>query len=169
MSHKFFRADDITDAALGVVLLVVLTGCFVETPRREVAVMRVAPAPVQRVVVVEDDYVYYPGYEVYYSSNRRQYVYRDGNAWVTRPGPPHISLDVLLASPSVRMDFHDAPASHHEGIVRSYPRNWAPAGEVHAVKRDLQEERKGDDKRGKKDDRKDDRKDERKDDRKDDR
>ena len=94
-------------------------------------------------VVQQDDYVYYPAYEVYYSSSRHDYRYRDGNAWVTRAAPPHVSVDVLFASPSVRLDFHDAPERHHEEIMRSYPRTWAPPA------------------RGR-DDRKDDRKDERK-------
>ena len=36
------------------------------------------------VFVVQDDYVYYPDYEIYYSSSRHQYAYREGNAWVSR-------------------------------------------------------------------------------------
>jgi hypothetical protein len=80
------------------------------------------------VHVVHDDYVYYPGYEVYYSSSRRQYTYRDGRSWVSRPAPPRVSVDVLFASPSVRLDFHDAPSVHHERVVRQYPKHWAPPG-----------------------------------------
>lgn len=80
---------------------------------------------------VRDDYVYYPGYEVYYNSNRRQYTYREGNAWVSRPAPPRVAVDVLLASPAVRLDFHDAPQAHHEAIVRQYPKHWAPPGQPH--------------------------------------
>lgn len=76
------------------------------------------------VVVYEDDYDYYPGYEVYYSRNRREYVYRDGSQWVRRPEPSGITLDVLLATPSVRVDFHDSPERHHDSVVRRYPRNW---------------------------------------------
>ena len=34
---------------------------------------------------VQDDYVYYPGYQVYCSSNHRQYIYLENRAWVTRP------------------------------------------------------------------------------------
>ena len=94
---------------------------------------------------MEYDYVYYPGYEIYYSSSHHNYRFRDGNAWVTRSAPPHVSVDVLFAAPSVRMDFHDAPERHHENIIRSYPKNWAPPG-------------KG---RGDRDERKDDRKDQR--------
>ena len=84
--------------------------------------------------MVQDDYVYYPGYQVYYSGNTRQYVYLEGSAWVTRPAPPRVSADVLFASPSVRLDFHDAPAVHHETVVQTYPKNWAPPGWNHGNK-----------------------------------
>ena len=112
--------------ALAATLLVTLTGCvgYVDGPR---AGVYVAPP----VVVMEDDYVYYPNYEIYYSSSRHQYAYRDGNGWVARPAPRGVSVNVLFASPSVRMNFHDAPANHHAEIVRQYPRNWAPAGPHH--------------------------------------
>jgi hypothetical protein len=76
------------------------------------------------VVVYEDDYDYYPGHEVYYSRNRQEYVYRDGSQWVRRREPSGVTLDVLLATPSVRVDFRDSPERHHDSVVRRYPRNW---------------------------------------------
>jgi len=76
------------------------------------------------VVVAEDNYVYYPSYGVYYNTSRHQYAYMDGGAWVSRPAPMGVSADVLLASPSVKMDFHDSPANHHEAMVRKYPKNY---------------------------------------------
>ena len=114
---------------LGSALLGTLTGCigYVDGPRARVY----APPPpvyVESGVVVQDDYIYYPDYEVYYSSSRRQYVYLEGRAWVTRPSPPRVSVGVLFASPSVRLDFHDSPASHHPTVVRQYPKHWAPPG-----------------------------------------
>ena len=120
-----------TSFVFGAGLLCVLTGCvsYVDGPRA-----RVYPEPpmayVQPEIVVQDDYVYYPGYQVYYSSNHRHYIYLEGRSWVTRPSPPRVSVDVLFASPSVRVDFHDAPAAHHTAIVRTYPRNWAPPGQT---------------------------------------
>ena len=89
---------------------------------------------VEAAVVVQDDYVYYPGYQVYYSHNRRQYIYQDGRSWVTRNGPPRVSVDVLFASPSVRLDFHDAPSIHHATVVQTYPKHWAPPGSSHGNK-----------------------------------
>jgi hypothetical protein len=44
--------------------------------------------------------------------------------WVTAPAPEGVSIDVLLASPSVRMDFHDTPEHHHAEIIKKYPRDW---------------------------------------------
>ena len=112
---------------LGTALLGALTGCigYVDGPRARVYAPH-PPVYVEGGVVVQDDYVYYPDYEVYYSSSRRQYAYREGNAWVARPSPRGVSVDMLLASPSVRMDFHDSPANHHAAVVQQYPRNWAP-------------------------------------------
>ena len=86
-----------------------------------------APPPMVAVEVA-DDYVYYPGYQVYYSSNRRLFLYQEGRAWVSRPAPPRVSAEILFAAPSVRLDFHDSPARHHATVVRQYPKHWAPPG-----------------------------------------
>jgi len=123
---KFSRIGFVFAAAL----LGVLTGCvsYVDRPHHDHARGYPPPPPVyvEPVVVVQDDYVYYPGYQVYYSSNRRQYIYQDGRSWVTRPAPPRVSVDVLFASPSVRLDFHDSPSIHHARVVKQYPKHWAP-------------------------------------------
>jgi hypothetical protein len=113
-----------------IALVGVLTGCagHVDRPSRARVYAPPPPAYVETRVVVQDNYVYYPGYQVYYSSNTRQYVYQDGRSWVSRPAPPRVSANVLFASPSVRLDFHDSPAIHHAKVVRQYPKNWAPPG-----------------------------------------
>lgn len=74
-------------------------------------------------VVYEDDYDYYPGYEVYYARNHREFIYRDGDRWV-RTTSPRVPSRVLLSSPSVRVEFRDSPDRHHDYVVRRYPRNW---------------------------------------------
>lgn len=108
----------------GLTALGTLTGCvgYVEGPSRGGAYV---PPP---SVYVESaaDYVYYPSYQVYYSSHTHQYVYPEGRAWVARPAPPHVSASVLFASPSVRLDFRDHPSTHHASVVQRYPRNWVP-------------------------------------------
>ena len=135
--NHFFKADK-AGCALGAVLLLTLTGCVGYVDRPPQGSVYMAPP----VVVVQDDYVYYPDYEIYYSSSRHQYAYMEGGAWVARPGPRGVSVDVLLASPSVRMDFHDSPAHHHAAVVQKYPRNWAPSGSNQG-----QKENRKDDKR----------------------
>ena len=109
-------------------LLGALTGCigYVDGPRQGGVYVEPPSARVEAGILVQDDYVYYPGYEVYYSGYRHQYIYRDGRAWVSRPEPPRVSVDVLFASPSVRLGFHDSPAFHHASVVRQYPKHWAP-------------------------------------------
>ena len=124
--NLFFQTNKLS-LVLSAALLTALTGCvgYVDGPR---AGVYVAPPVVETGVVVEDDYVYYPNYEVYYSGSRHQYFYQDGGAWVSRPAPRGVSVNVLLASPSVRMNFHDSPANHHAEIARQYPKNWKPSG-----------------------------------------
>jgi hypothetical protein len=135
----FFKAGFV----LGAVLLVTLTGCIGYVDRPRPGSVYVAPPVMEATVVMQDDYVYYPGYEVYYSSSRHQYAYMERGAWVSRPSPRGVSVDVLLASPSVRMDFHDSPAQHHAAVVKQYPKNWAPPGSNQG-----QKENRGNDKRG---------------------
>jgi hypothetical protein len=115
----FHQADQI-GLVLCVAFLGTLTGCvgYLDGPR----------AGIETTFVVQDDYVYYPSYECYYSVSRHQYAYREGNAWVMRPAPRGVPLNVLQASPSVRMDFHDSPAHHHATVVKQYPKNWSPSG-----------------------------------------
>jgi len=86
----------------------------------------VATPVVQGPVVVEEGLIYYPNYEVYYDPGARMYWYSHEGNWVRGPAPVGVSLDVLLASPSARMDFRDSPANHHNVVVRQYPRNWRP-------------------------------------------
>ena len=127
---------DKTGFVLSAALLGALTGCigYVDAPRHGGVYVQPPSVQVQAGVVVQDDYVYYPGYQVYYSSNARQYVYRDGRSWVSRPAPPRVSVDVLFASPSVTLDFHDHPSLHHATVVRQYPKHWAPPGASHGRK-----------------------------------
>ncbi len=122
----------LTLLSVGGTVLLGTTGCIVAEPHY--ARVYAPPPPVYvepQVVVVQDDYVYYPDYQVYYSGSRRQYVYMDGRAWVSRPAPPRVSVGVLFSSPSVRLDFHDAPSRHHAEIVRQYPKHWAPSKPGH--------------------------------------
>lgn len=111
----------------GIALSGALMGC-VHAPPQRVVYSEPPPYYAAPQVVVQDYYVYYPSYQVYYSSYRRQYVYQDGRAWVSRPAPPRVPVDVLFASPSVRLDFHDSPSTHHSRVVKQYPTNWAPPG-----------------------------------------
>jgi hypothetical protein len=124
-----------------------LAGCIGYTSQGRGGSGYGARSGVEATVVMQDDYVYYPGYDIYFSSNRHQYYYQDGGAWVLRAAPRGVSVDVLLASPSVRMDFHDSPERHHAEVVKKYPRNWTPPGSHQG-----QKENRKDDKGDKRDD-----------------
>jgi hypothetical protein len=106
--------------------LLALTGCVghVDGPRTE---MYGAPSVVQTGTVFEDDFIYYPNYQIYYSQRRHQYAYLDGPNWVYRSSPRGVSRYRLRSSPSVPMDFHDSPGPHHQNVLQQYPKNWSPA------------------------------------------
>jgi hypothetical protein len=149
MTKRTFRVIDRAGLIAGTTFLAVLAGSLVEGCRQGTG-YRGPAVQAQATVVVQDDYDYYPGYETYYSRNRHEYVYREGNAWVRRPAPRGVAANVLIAAPSVRMDFHDSPQQHHANVVRSYPKNWTPPGGNHAAK----DNREPDNKDDKRDDRK---------------
>jgi hypothetical protein len=90
-----------------------------------------APVVVAPAVVVQDNYVYYPAYGIYYNSGRNQYAYLNNGAWVTAVAPYGVSVDVLRASPSVNMDWHDSPEKHHAEMQKQYPKDWKSSGERH--------------------------------------
>ncbi len=118
-SKKLFSLRSNVGLGLCAALAISLTGCvgYVDGPRTG-----------GYAFAAQDDYVYYPQYECYYSVSRHQYAYREGNDWVSRPAPRGVTVNVLQASPSVKMNFHDAPAQHHAAVAKQYPKNWKPAG-----------------------------------------
>jgi len=151
MNNKklFFKTNKV-GFVLGAALLVTLTECVGHADGLHVGiivppVVVVAPPVVVAPVVLQDDYVYYPNYGVYYNSRRHQYAYLEDGAWVSAPAPRGVSADVLLASPSVRMDFHDSPEKHHAEMVHKYPKNWTPPGSDQG-----REDNRKDDKHGEK-------------------
>jgi hypothetical protein len=124
---------------LGAVLLAVVTENAANAGGLSVGIVItppvvIVPPPVvvaPPVAVVQDDYVYYPDYAIYYNSSRHQYAYLNGGAWVFAATPYGVSAEVLLASPSVHMDFHDSPEHHHAEMMQKYPKNWRPGGQDH--------------------------------------
>jgi hypothetical protein len=118
----FFKTNGV-GFVLGAALLTMLTANTGYAGGLNVGIVVSPP-----VVVVQDDYVYYPNYGIYYNSSRHQYACLENGVWVLQPAPQGVSVGVLMASPSVRMDFHDSPANHHAEMLRKYPRNWKPAG-----------------------------------------
>lgn len=119
-SHSFFSKATARAALLvvGFGTITFLAGCYSGPERAEYRSS--GPGP----MVVQDDYVYYPGDEVYYNNTRHQYVYREGNSWVNRPQPPR---GWAAGGPSVHVDFHDAPEHHHAEVTKTYPKNWHPS------------------------------------------
>jgi hypothetical protein len=146
MTKRFLRSADKAGLIVGAALLAALTGCLVNGSNQRGGYRESPAVSGQATLVIQDDYDYYPAYETYYSRNRHEFVYREGNSWVRRPEPRGVAANVLLAAPAVRLDFRDSPELHHSDVVRSYPKNWTPPGK--------KPDDKGDHKADKKDDRK---------------
>lgn len=147
MKTRNFRAAEKAGALVGVALLALLTGCVVDGGSQRRSYRTGPQVSVQATAVVQDDFDYYPGYEIYYSRSRQEYVYRDGRRWVRAPAPRSgLSVELLFASPVVRMDFHDEPSRHHRTVVRRYPRSWSPPVQRHDTdsRRDNWNEKKSD-------------------------
>ena len=132
-NKKYFLKTNGVGFLLGAALLEALAGYSGSAYGQGVGititppVVVVAPVVVAPPVVVQDNYVYYPNYGIYYNGGRHQYAYLQGGAWVWAPAPSGVSVDMLLASPSVNMNFHDSLANHHATTLRMYPRNWKPS------------------------------------------
>jgi hypothetical protein len=158
MNKKHFLPLHAAGLVAGSIILGTLTGCMSDDTGSRRNYQGRHMGYTQATVVYQDDYDYYPGYEVYYSRNRREYVYRDGSTWVRRPEPRGITVDVLLAAPSVRVDFRDSPERHHNTVVKSYPRNWKKPEPKRDDKREREPDKdtRRDDDRNDKKDRKDD-------------
>jgi len=111
---------------LNTMFLAALAGCLSSAQGEGLQIS--VPLPVivvgAPVVVTQDTYVYYPTYGVYYNTYRHQYAYQDGGEWVSRSAPMGVSASVLLASPSVKMDFHDSPSHHHADMAKKYPKSY---------------------------------------------
>jgi hypothetical protein len=67
---------------LGAVLLAALTQCTFNADAQSVGITSNPPIVVVPPVVVQDDYLYYPSYAIYYHTYRHQYAYLNGDTWV---------------------------------------------------------------------------------------
>ncbi len=128
-----FSFTNLTGFALGGGLsLVLLAGCTGSPPWGSTS-KHPTTAQIQAMLGRLDNYVYFPAYEIYYNRTKDHYIFWSDRAWVTRNKPPgDVAVEVLLGSPAVAMNFNDAPARHHEAVVRTYPRNWGRSEAVMA-------------------------------------
>ena len=124
MKNKNISAADKSALLVGTAFLGALAFCVSQGAGQPATDPAHVTVQVQAGASLQDDYDYYPGYETYYSRNRHEYVYQDGNAWVRQPAPRGVTVEALQAAPSVRMDFHDSPEMHHSSVVKSYPKDW---------------------------------------------
>jgi hypothetical protein len=131
IDKKHFIITKTNGFVLGVALMVALTRCAGNANGQVTAAsggINVTSPVVVPPPLLQDDCVYYPNYSIYYNSSLHQYVYLQDGAWVSTSAPRGVPVAVLLASPSVSMDFHDSPEKHHAEMEHKCPKNWAPAG-----------------------------------------
>ena len=109
---------------LGLVVLALLAGCS-NAPAWGRWSLAPTKEHIQVVLRRLDTYIYFSSYQIYHSPGRGQYTFWDGQAWVRSNEPPRsVSVEELEASPSVALNYDDAPERHHAEVVRSYSRNW---------------------------------------------
>jgi hypothetical protein len=125
-NKKHFIKTNRAGFVWGAVLLAALAGGASYADAQPVLIT-VSPPVVVAPAVVSENYVYYPNYGIYYNSHRHQYLYLKGDVWMTQPAPEGVTAEVLMASPSVDMDFHDSPERHHAEMLKKYPRDWKPS------------------------------------------
>ena len=112
----------------GAVLLAGLTGCVGDMPHRGAWSAAPEAKRVPTSATSQDEYLYFPSYAIYYNSTQHRYVCLESDGWATRIAPRDVTVESLLSSPSVLMDFHDSPVQHHDSVVRRYPKNWPIRG-----------------------------------------
>ncbi len=125
MKMQLFKTNR-TALILGALVTVALIKCGGTVQAQNVTVSVPVPAP-SVTVVAQDDYVYYPQYGMYYNRTHHRFYSLNHGAWVVGAAPVGFTADVVLASPSVHMDFHDTPEHHHADIIKRYPHDWKPA------------------------------------------
>jgi len=121
---NFLTIQSAGAAALALMVQVLLTGCS-GTPRWGAWSVHPSPVRLASVLGTKDSYLYYPAYQVYYNRTKQQFVFPSDRGWTTQEeSPGDVGEADLFSSPSVAMNFTDAPQGHHAAMVRAYPRNW---------------------------------------------
>ena len=144
MKKRISRTANLTVLVVCSAIFASMTGCTSSGSNPRQVQPATQSVQAQATAEIRDDYDYFPGHEIYYSRNRKEYVYLDGYAWVRRLEPRGVSVAVLLGSPSVRLDFHDSPSNHHRAVVQTYPRDWARPEELQDDSSDRREDRRTD-------------------------
>ena len=117
-------AGFVAGISLGILLLMFLVGCADSPPWgawSKAPTRQQITAALRRV----DTYIYFSNYQIYRHPGRGEYVFWDGQAWITSKEPPlEVTAELLLGSPTVQLEFDDHPAKHHREVVQRYPRDW---------------------------------------------
>jgi hypothetical protein len=117
-------AGFVAGISLGILFLMLLVGCADSPPW---GAWSKSPSPQQVATALRrvDTYIYFSNYQIYRHSGRGDYIFWDGQTWVTSNEPPlEVTAELLQASPAVQLDFSDHPSKHHREIVARYPRDW---------------------------------------------
>lgn len=141
MNHKprsLLLLARLSPGLLIVGLSLLLAGCE-GFPQIGTGTSRPSAEQLQAALKWEDQYVYFPGYEIYYNRTQGYYVYWTNDGWVERFDlPAEVEPQELLASPFVEMPFHDSPGPHHAQVSRDYPLDWGQPNAQVAEKRQEQ-------------------------------
>lgn len=72
--------------------------------------------------VVENEYLYYPEYDLYYDRDQREFLSVENDRWVTRNRPRNVSPDRVFTSRAVNLDGY-TPQQHRDAYQQNRYRN----------------------------------------------
>jgi hypothetical protein len=106
------KTKNVIIGGLGALTLLGLSGCATNgDPFSGLTRILSFPGYVNREVV-QNEYLYYPEYDLYYNRNSQQFLSVENNRWVTRNHPRNVSAERVFASRSVRIDGYSTPEQH---------------------------------------------------------
>jgi hypothetical protein len=86
-------------------------------------------APYENRTTAQNQYLYYPDYDLYYNRNTGDFISFENNRWIARKSPRNVSSDRLFASRSVSLQGYDTPEQHRAMYYRQtrYENDGRPA------------------------------------------
>lgn len=134
MSKKPAISPKTLACGLGAIALLAVSGCVTnEDAAGGVAVF--GNPGYQTRTVVQNDYFYFPDYDIYYNRASGEFLSVENGRWTSRNRPLNVPVNRLLASRAVSVNTYISPQHHREVYLRRNVRQgrWQPASNAGQV------------------------------------